>query len=223
MTSALTLQHLVKSYAQGATRIPVLQDLSLTVPRGTSLAIIGQSGSGKSTLLSLIAGLDKPDAGQVTLHGVDINTLREDDLTRWRAEKIGIVFQQFHLLSNLNALENIALPLEIREQADAVTQARHYLELVGLGHRAQHFPHQLSGGECQRVAIARALIVRPEILLADEPSGNLDVETGAKVMDILFQLVAQTRTTLLLVTHNNELAARCKERWLLQHGTLIRQ
>ena len=198
----------------------VLRDLSIQADKGEKIAILGPSGCGKSTLLSLLAGLDNPDTGTVEIDGMDLAKQSEDDRSQIRSEKLGIVFQQYHLMRNLNAVENVGLPLEILGATDFPDLARNALEDVGLGHRAAHFPSEMSGGECQRVAIARALINRPPLVLADEPSGNLDQKTGVEVMDLLFNLCNEFNITLLLVTHNRDLAERCDRALLLKDGAL---
>ncbi len=218
----LEVTALRKSFRQGETEITVIHDLALTVAKGETLAILGKSGSGKSTLLSLLSGLDSPDAGAVLLEGVDIAHLPEEALLKIRNEKIGIVFQQFHLFPELTALENAAIPLELRGDRDAEAKARAALESVGLGHRLDHTPDRLSGGEKQRVAIARAFVGEPALLLADEPSGNLDAKTGEEVMDLLFQRVRERGMTLILVTHDETLAGRCARRVVLDHGVIAK-
>jgi putative ABC transport system ATP-binding protein len=220
MTPLLAIAGLTKTYDQAGTPIEVLRDLALTVEPGDTLAVLGQSGSGKSTLLSLLAGLDRPTSGQILFRGQDLNRLPEEALAALRAQHIGIVFQQFHLMSNLTALENVSLPLELQLQAHAVERAAEALEQLGLLARKNHFPAQLSGGERQRVAIARALVIRPALLLADEPSGNLDDKTGRQVMRMLFERVESEKATLILVTHSEDLARRCHRRLLLQEGRL---
>ncbi|OGH01655.1 MAG: ABC transporter ATP-binding protein [Candidatus Lambdaproteobacteria bacterium RIFOXYD1_FULL_56_27] len=219
---SLELIGIEKNYrgAKNGPAVQVLSNLNLSLDQGKTLAILGQSGSGKSTLLSLIAGLDRPDRGQVILDGQDLGGLGEKALSSYRASKLGIVFQQFHLLPHLSALENVSLPLELMGKPQAVEAAREQLAQVGLTHRLQHFPSQLSGGECQRVAIARALAVRPKLLLADEPTGNLDEKTGQSLSDLFFSLVEQQQMTLLLVTHNQELAKRCERSLFLFEGAL---
>lgn len=215
------VKNLSKSYTQGQQQITVLKDLNLAIDKGESVAIIGQSGSGKSTFLSLLAGLDKPDLGTIIIAAQEITKLDEKKLAIFRGQTIGIVFQQFHLISHLSAVENVALPLEILGKKDATRQAMEALEQVGLGHRGEHKPHELSGGECQRTAIARAMVTKPSIILADEPSGNLDSETGDKVMNLLFQLTNEQKITLLLVTHNASLARKCRRTLQLKNGSLI--
>ncbi len=209
-----------KEFQQGETVIPVLRDLTFGVDAGETVAIVGQSGSGKSTLLSMLAGLDQPTKGSIHVDGQDLSRLTQNELTRFRGRSIGIIFQQFHLMRSLTALENVLLPLDILGLPNADQRAMDALELMGLGARAKHLPQQLSGGECQRVAIARAFVVEPRILLADEPSGNLDTATGEKVMNLLFDAVAQRGMTLILVTHDMQLASRCKKRLPLVQGQL---
>ncbi len=209
-----------KEFQQGETVIPVLRDLTFGVDAGETVAIVGQSGSGKSTLLSMLAGLDQPTKGSIHVDGQDLSRLTQNELTRFRGRSIGIIFQQFHLMRSLTALENVLLPLDILGLPSAEQRAMDALELMGLGARAKHLPQQLSGGECQRVAIARAFVVEPRILLADEPSGNLDTATGEKVMNLLFDAVAQRGMTLILVTHDMQLASRCKKRLPLVQGQL---
>ena len=192
-----------------SSQLEILQDINLEVLPGATVAIVGASGSGKSTLLGLMAGLDVPSSGSVALDGTDIFSLDEDGRAALRARLLGFVFQSFQLLPALTALENVMLPLELAGAADARTQARRMLERVGLGERLAHYPKYLSGGEQQRVALARAFVIRPKLLLADEPTGNLDAATGSGVIDLLFELNAEAGTTLILVTHDEALAARC--------------
>jgi len=210
-----------KSFASPAGAIDVLRGVDLRVASGETVAIVGESGSGKSTLLSLLAGLDVPTRGAVRLDGADLAALGERELARLRARRLGIVFQQFHLVSGFTALENVSLPLELAGDADAEARARAVLDQVGLAKRADHLPQQLSGGECQRVAIARALVVEPALLLADEPSGSLDAVTGEAVDGLLFDLVARRGTALVLVTHSDRLAAACDRRLALAGGRLV--
>ncbi len=219
----ININSLTKKYTQGEKSLSVLDRLNFKVEESKSIAIIGKSGSGKSTFLSLGAGLDKPDSGEIIIHGKDITRLSENELTQFRAKHIGIIFQQFHLMQNLTALENILLPLEILGKEDALIKANEQLAKVGLSERGHHFPHQLSGGEKQRVAIARAIVTEPNIIFADEPSGNLDDQTGEEVMELLFELVKHSQTTLVLVTHDNELAKKCDDIYLLQEHKLIKQ
>ncbi|MGC1180509.1 MAG: ABC transporter ATP-binding protein [Methyloceanibacter sp.] len=189
--------------------VAILRGLDLGVAAGKSIAVVGRSGSGKSTLLMVIAGLERATEGRVSVLGADFGALDEDDLARLRAANIGIVFQSFHLIPTMTALENVALPLEFLNRGDAFDAARAALAEVGLSHRESHFPGQLSGGEQQRVAMARALAPKPSLILADEPTGNLDLTTGAEVMDLLFALKQRTGATLLLITHDRALARRC--------------
>jgi len=210
-----------KSYGQGTARVEVLKGINLKIENGETVALVGKSGSGKSTLLSLMAGLDQLDSGEIWIHEKCINQLSEKELTFFRARNMGIVFQQFHLVSTLSALENVLLPLNILKDPNAATIANKLIEQVGLSHRSHHLPSELSGGESQRVAIARALSTSPGILFADEPSGNLDEETGAKVMDLLFTMVKETGTTLVLVTHDTDLAKKCSRIIHLEHGSLV--
>ena len=216
----MKIENLRKSYGEAGARVEVLKGLNFVIEKGERVALTGKSGSGKSTLLSLLAGLDAPDSGTVEIGRDCISTMGERELTHFRARHIGIVFQQFHLVSTLTALENVLLPLEILKTAGARERATSLLESVNLSHRLNHLPSELSGGESQRVAIARALATHPAILFADEPSGNLDEETGEKVMNLLFDLVKNTGTTLVLVTHDPELAARCERVIHLEHGKL---
>jgi putative ABC transport system ATP-binding protein len=216
----LKADRVFKSFVQAGTRIDVLRGLDLEVRDGETLAIAGKSGSGKSTLLSLLAGLDSPSSGEIQLAGKPLAAMSEEELTLYRSKHLGIVFQQFHLMTHLSAIENISLPLEISKNPNALDKARAALESVGLLHRAHHFPHQLSGGEKQRVAIARAIVVEPSLLLADEPSGSLDSATGTHVMELLFDLVNSRGMTLVLVTHNEELVRLCQRRLTLSEGRL---
>jgi putative ABC transport system ATP-binding protein len=204
----------------GERQLDILSDISLAVKAGETLAITGASGSGKSTLLGLLAGLDQASAGEISLLGASLGSLDEDARARLRAGRIGFVFQSFQLLPALSALENIMLPLELAGRADARERAGVWLQRVGLGERAGHTPRQLSGGEQQRVAIARAFATDPEIVFADEPTGNLDADTGARIIDLLFELNARAGTTLLLVTHDTALAARCQRRVHLVAGRI---
>ncbi|MEZ5529690.1 MAG: ABC transporter ATP-binding protein [Porticoccaceae bacterium] len=212
---------ITKEVATSAGALRILDDISLAVAEGEALAIIGPSGSGKSTLLGILAGLDLPSAGQVRINGEDITAMDEEGRAAMRARYVGFVFQSFHLLPSLTALENVALPLELRGDSDAMETARRYLERVGLAERLQHYPRQLSGGEQQRVALARAFASQPKILFADEPTGNLDTATGETVNDLLFQLNREAGTTLVLVTHEPNLANRCHRRVALSGGRLV--
>jgi len=205
--------------AEGA--LDILSGVNLEIKAGERVAIIGVSGSGKSTLLGLLAGLDSPTQGEVTLAGERLDLLDEDGRARVRAGRVGFVFQSFQLLPGLTALENVMLPLELAAFADPEHDARALLARVGLGERLSHYPSQLSGGEQQRVAIARAFAVKPAILFADEPTGNLDSATGARVIDLLFDLNAEERTTLVLVTHDENLASRCERHVYLDGGRVV--
>jgi len=216
----LEINQLYKSFPQADDgQIDVLKNINLEIHEGETVAVVGQSGSGKSTLLSLMAGLDRQTAGSLRLRDKEISEMSEVKLTQFRAENIGIIFQQFYLMPHLTALENVSLPLEMFGYEDYLNRAKEALQQVGLSDREQHFPHQLSGGESQRVAIARAVVARPSILLADEPTGNLDNETGVQVANLLFDLVKTTGMTMLLVTHNTEMAMRCSKQLTLKFGT----
>lgn len=217
----MRVQGIRKSFGEGKGKLEVLRGIDFSITSGETVALVGKSGSGKSTLLSLLAGLESPDEGSITINDKIITTLSEKDLTSFRAQNIGIVFQQFHLISTLTALENVLLPMELLKKANAREEAMRLLGAVGLLERQEHLPSELSGGESQRVAIARALGPKPKLLFADEPSGNLDEETGEKVMDLLFNLVEETGTTLVLVTHDPELASRCSRTIHLEHGSLV--
>jgi putative ABC transport system ATP-binding protein len=210
-----------KDYETAAGLLPVLRGIDLDVEAGETVAITGESGCGKSTLLGLLAGLDTPTAGTLTVAGRNLATADESALADFRARTVGIVFQHFHLLASLSAIENVALPLELRDGHDRDHRAREALAAVGLAARHDHFPSQLSGGERQRVAIARAIVTDPALVLADEPTGNLDERSGASVADLLFDLVTSRGTTLVMVTHNPALAARCGRRLTLHDGLLV--
>ena len=202
--------------------LTILDDVSLAVAAGETVAVVGASGAGKSTLLALLAGLDEPSAGSVWLEGVELSALDEDGRAEMRARHVGFVFQSFHLVPALTAHENVMLPLELAGRRDARAAARSVLEQVGLGPRLGHYPRQLSGGEQQRVAIARAFVTRPAVLFADEPTGNLDTATGARVIDLLFDLNAANGTTLVLVTHDRTIATRCNRLIELDAGKLVK-
>lgn len=217
----ITATNLCKTVSVGEEQLTILDSVSLNIEAGSSAAIVGASGSGKSTLLALLAGLDSATAGAILLDGDDISAMDEEARARIRAQKTGFVFQSFHLLPGLTALENVMLPLEIKGDNAADEKARHYLKDVGLLERLNHFPRQLSGGEQQRVAIARAFVSAPKILFADEPTGNLDSVTGAHIIDLLFDLNDQQNTTLVLVTHEERLAARCQQQIVLQAGRVV--
>ena len=228
LTEAVYAQDLVKQIntsaaadsVDGGTVLAILDRLSLRVRSGESVAIVGASGSGKTTLLSLLAGLDLPTSGTIRLAGQSLTELDEDGRARLRAGRVGFVFQSFQLLPGLTALENVMLPAELAGHADAGSRARATLQQVGLGQRLGHYPHQLSGGEQQRVAIARAFAAEPQILFADEPTGNLDLATGARIVDLLFELNRSRGTTLILVTHDATLAQRCGRVLTLREGRL---
>jgi putative ABC transport system ATP-binding protein len=219
-TCALSASHLRKEVHSGARALLILDDVSLRIAPGESVAILGRSGSGKTTLLSLLAGLDTPSAGEVELAGQRLSELDEDGRAALRAGRVGFVFQSFQLLAGFTALENVMLPAELAGLADARTRAQQRLVQVGLGARLQHYPHQLSGGEQQRVALARAFVADPQILFADEPTGNLDAATGAQIIGLLFALNRERGTTLVLVTHDEALARGCARRLYLADGKL---
>jgi putative ABC transport system ATP-binding protein len=201
--------------------LTIIESLDLNVETGTSIAIIGASGSGKSTLLALLAGLDVPTSGEIFLDGQDLTAMDEEGRAAVRAKSVGFVFQSFQLLPGLTALENVMLPLELHGVSDARERAQTYLERVGLSHRMNHYPKQLSGGEQQRVAIARAFASEPKVLFADEPTGNLDSTTGLKVIELLFDLNVEQKTTLVLVTHEQRLADRCERQITLSAGDVV--
>ncbi len=210
-------QQITKTVTTSQGQLQILQPISFEVKRGESVAIVGASGSGKSTLLSLLAGLDEVSGGEIYLDGAALHELDEEARARLRGEKVGFIFQSFMLVQSLTALENVMLPAEIAGRTDAKKRASAILDDVGLGHRAHHYPNQLSGGEQQRVAIARAFIGEPKILFADEPTGNLDEANSEKIEQLLFNLNHELGTTLVLVTHDNELAKKC-DRQLIMHG-----
>lgn len=201
--------------------LTILEDVSFVIHAGERVAVVGASGSGKSTLLSLLAGLDVPSAGDVELADASLAAMDEDGRAKLRGEHVGFVFQSFQLLPSLTALENVMLPLELRGEHAAEQKAREVLAQVGLAERLNHYPRQLSGGEQQRVALARAFVVRPQVLFADEPTGNLDTRTGAAVIELLFQINAESGTTLVLVTHDADLAARCDRVLTIESGRLV--
>jgi putative ABC transport system ATP-binding protein len=218
---AILLEGVEVTLPSRAGPVAILRGIDLEVGTGDAIAVVGPSGSGKSTLLMVTAGLERATGGRVNVVGADYATLDEDGLARLRAANIGIVFQSFHLVPTMTAIENVALPLEFLDQDDAFIKARAALGEVGLSHREAHFPGQLSGGEQQRVAIARALSTRPQLILADEPTGNLDLATGAVVMDLLFTLKERTGATLLLITHDRTLAKRCDRIVSLADGRIV--
>lgn len=215
------VDRLTKQVSDATGVLTILHEISFTLAAQESAAIVGASGSGKSTLLSLIAGLDTPTTGSVRLAGQDLFSLDEDERAAVRARSVGFVFQSFQLLGNLSALENVMLPLELLGRRDARAQAEQMLRRVGLGERLGHYPRVLSGGEQQRVALARAFVVRPAVLLADEPTGSLDFATGERVMELMFELNREAGTTLVLVTHDREIAARCQRQLHIEAGRLL--
>jgi putative ABC transport system ATP-binding protein len=219
--TAIELEGVHVTLPSRAGAVAILRGIDLTVSSGEAVAVVGPSGSGKSTLLMVIGGLERATAGQVMVVGTDFSALDEDGLAKLRAANIGIVFQSFHLVPTMTAIENVALPMEFLEQDDAFAIAKEGLAEVGLSHREDHFPGQLSGGEQQRVAIARALSTKPSLILADEPTGNLDQTTGAAVMDLLFTLKERTGATLLLITHDIDLATRCDRTVSLADGRIV--
>jgi putative ABC transport system ATP-binding protein len=215
---SLEISDLVKSYNQGADKLTILNHLSMSVKTSEVVAVVGASGSGKSTFLSLVAGLDRFEHGDILINGQSIKNLTQPQMTEFRSKNIAFIFQQFHLVPHLTAFENIALPLEILGRPFSEAEIVTALTAVGLSHRSHHKPGELSGGECQRLALARGLITQPNLLLADEPSGNLDTETGEKVMNVFFDQVRATQTTTVLVTHDRELASRCDRVFTLKNG-----
>ena len=220
-TSVIQTRDLVKTIPQSGHDLQILRGINLTIAQGESVAITGTSGSGKSTLLGLLAGLDLPTSGRIALFGQDLTPMNEDQRAAVRLGKVGFVFQSFHLLDNLTALENVLLPLELgAANAEFKARAVQALQQVGLGQRLNHYPTQLSGGEQQRVALARAFVTQPKILFADEPTGNLDKATGLEITQLLFNLQNQWQTTLVLVTHDESLAARCQSHYRMANGVL---
>lgn len=217
---ALKINHLEKNYILNNQTISILKDLHVEVKESEVVAILGASGSGKSTLLSLLAGLDSPDKGSIYFNDIDIAKMNQQELTQFRAKNISIIFQNFYLVSHLNAFENVKLPMTIQGKDIADQQVFSLLDSVGLEHRMQHSPNELSGGESQRLAIARALITKPKLLLADEPSGSLDTETGKKVMDLFFNQVRKNKTTTIVVTHDRKVADQCDRVLVLDKGQL---
>jgi putative ABC transport system ATP-binding protein len=218
---AVVLNDIQLKLASAAGEVNILRGLDLEVAAGEAVGLVGPSGSGKTSLLMLIAGLERATGGTLSVAGTDVTGLNEDALARFRGRHIGIVFQNFHLVPTMTAIENVALPLEFAGARDAMERARAHLDAVGLGHRLLHYPGQLSGGEQQRVALARAFAVEPSILLADEPTGNLDGATGRVVMDVLFEMRRRLGTTLILVTHEDALAARCERIVRMQDGRIV--
>jgi putative ABC transport system ATP-binding protein len=217
---AIVLSGVNLSLGRGAARVHILRDINLHIKRGEAVGMLGPSGSGKSTLLMVMTGLERPDGGSVRVDGEELQRLGEDALARFRGKNVGIVFQAFHLIPTMTALENVAVPLELAGIADAFDRAANELAAVGLSARLHHYPAELSGGEQQRVALARALAPNPAILVADEPTGNLDEQTGADIVELLFRGHAERGTTLVLVTHDNALAARCDRVIRLRSGQI---
>lgn len=218
--TVLKAQDVTRKVSSPGGSLTIVQDVSLEIAAGETVALVGASGAGKSTLLAMLAGLDLPSSGRVWIDGIEITALDEDARAQLRAERVGFVFQAFHLLPALTALENVMLPLELAGHGDARGAALAMLQRVGLGERAGHYPRQLSGGEQQRVALARASVTRPPVLFADEPTGNLDTATGEAICRLLFELNAESGTTLVLVTHDTQLAARCQRVLTMRAGTL---
>ena len=216
----LRCESLTQTYLSGGRPLTVLNDITFSLERGGFLAVVGPSGSGKTTLLGLLAGLDQPKRGRVELDGQDLGSLSEDQRARLRAAKVGFVFQAFQLIPTLTARENVQVPLELRGEP-AEERAQELLQRMGLGDRADHYPAQLSGGEQQRVALARAFSIRPQILFADEPTGNLDAHTGATIIDLMVALNRELGTTLVLVTHDNDLASRARRTIRLSDGHIV--
>jgi len=217
---AITLAGVNLSLGRGAARVHILKDIGLQIGRGEAVGLVGPSGSGKSTLLMVMAGLERPNTGSVTVAGADLGKLDEDGLARFRGRHVGIVFQSFHLIPTMTAIENVAVPLELAGAADAFERAERELAAVGLSDRLGHYPAELSGGEQQRVALARALAPNPDILVADEPTGNLDETTGRQIIELLFAGHAERGTTLILVTHDTALAARCGRVMRMRSGRI---
>jgi putative ABC transport system ATP-binding protein len=216
--SIISVAHVFKSVTDSTGTLTILRDIDFTLARGETMAIVGASGSGKSTLLSIMAGLDTPSQGSVLLAGHDLFTVSEDERAHVRAQYMGFVFQSFQLMANLTALENVMLPLELAGRKNSVHTATAMLDRVGLGQRLKHYPKVLSGGEQQRVALARAFVMRPQILLADEPTGSLDHATGETILNLMFELNQEQGTTLVLVTHDPRVAERCQQRLVIEAG-----
>jgi putative ABC transport system ATP-binding protein len=216
----ITVQNLHKSFKSKQSSLEILRGINFNIEKGKTVAITGHSGSGKSTLLGLLSGLDQPDSGKILYDGNDIFSMSFSEQNKFRAQNISLIFQNYYLIPHLTALENVSLPMQILKLDHADSEARKLLEEVGLGHRLDHYPGELSGGECQRVAIARGLVTKPLVLLADEPTGSLDTETGDKVMNLYFDLVRKQGLTSIIVTHNEELAARCDLELKLFQGTI---
>jgi putative ABC transport system ATP-binding protein len=219
--SVLKVVNLTKQVASPEGPLDIVHDVSFDIAKGETVAITGASGAGKSTLLAMLAGLDLPTSGHLWLDGQDLTTLTEDGRARLRAQRVGFVFQSFHLIPALTALENVLLPLELAQRQDARRQALEALDRVGLAPRVDHYPRQLSGGEQQRVALARAFVIGPAVLFADEPTGNLDANTGQRIIDLMFEMNRTAHTTLVLVTHEQDLAARCGRTLHMHAGRLV--
>ena len=219
----IVVRNLVKTIRNGAHEVPIIRDISFDVPSRQFVAVMGPSGSGKSTLLGLIAGLDWPSSGNIFIDGQDITTLPEDQMAQLRGKKLGFVFQSYHLIPTLTALENVILPMEFNgaDGDGALGRARYLLESVGLADRTGHYPVQLSGGEQQRVALARAFMMKPSVLLADEPTGNLDSQNGRHILELLLRLNKEEETTLILVTHDDLLASHAERRIVLRDGRIV--
>jgi len=217
----IAVQQVFKTVTDSTGTLTILRDINFSLNKGETAAIVGASGSGKSTLLSIIAGLDTPSSGTVRIDGVDLFAMNEDQRAALRAQKVGFVFQSFQLLGNLTALENVMLPLELAGRRDARAAATQMLKRVGLGERLASYPKVLSGGEQQRVALARAFVVEPAVLLADEPTGSLDFATGGTIMELMFDLNREQQTTLVMVTHDRAIAARCEHRITIEAGQVV--
>ena len=218
---AISVENVHLSLGGAAARVHVLRGLNVNIPSGEAVGIVGPSGSGKSTLLMTMAGLERPDEGRVVVDGTDLGRLGEDGLARFRGRNIGLVFQSFHLIPNMTALENVAVPLELTDQRDPFGRASVALDRVGLSHRLGHYPGALSGGEQQRVALARALVGQPKMFFADEPTGNLDGETGRQIIELIFELKREQQATLVLVTHDESLASRCDRVISMRDGEIV--
>lgn len=219
-TPVISLKSVHLTLGEGAGRVHILKGIDLDIAKGTSVGLVGPSGSGKSTLLMVMAGLERADEGSVVVAGSELGPLSEDQLARFRGRNVGIIFQSFHLVPNMTALENVAVPLELAGDAEAFDKAKAELDAVGLGHRMHHYPAQMSGGEQQRVAVARALVVEPQILIADEPTGNLDESTGNQIVDLMFNAQKERGTTLVLVTHDPGLAEKCDRMIRVRSGEI---
>ena len=219
-SAAIALQNVHLTLGDGAGRVHILKGIDLQIEKGTSVGLVGPSGSGKSTLLMVMAGLERADEGVVQVAQSELGPMTEDQLAKFRGRNVGIIFQSFHLVPNMTALENVAVPLELAGEAAAFDKAKAELEAVGLGHRLHHYPAQMSGGEQQRVAVARALVVEPEILIADEPTGNLDESTGTQIVELMFSAQRDRGTTLVLVTHDPSLAEKCDRMIRVRSGEI---